>query len=65
MIDNSGDFHSAPKYARSFSVNPTLSTSSLQEIPSLQEVAAKIFVWPTYGKLSFDLWNHFIRRDAV
>ncbi|XP_051763717.1 heat shock factor protein [Ctenopharyngodon idella] len=38
MIDNSGDFHSAPKYARSFSVNPTLSTSSLQEIPSLQEL---------------------------
>ncbi|XP_059394957.1 heat shock factor protein [Carassius carassius] len=38
MINNSGEFQSAPKYARSFSVNPTLTTSSLQEIPSLQEL---------------------------
>lgn len=38
MIDNSEEFQSAPKYARSFSVNPTLTTSPLQEIPSLQEL---------------------------
>ncbi|KAG1970404.1 heat shock factor protein isoform X2 [Pimephales promelas] len=38
MIDNSVEFQSAPKYARSFSVNPTQSTSSLQEIPSLQKL---------------------------
>ncbi|XP_016401910.1 uncharacterized protein LOC107734455 [Sinocyclocheilus rhinocerous] len=40
MIDNSGEFQSAPKYARSFSVNPTLTTSppTREEIPSLQEL---------------------------
>ncbi|XP_056127508.1 heat shock factor protein isoform X1 [Rhinichthys klamathensis goyatoka] len=38
MIDNSVEFQSAPKYARSFSVNPTQSTSSLQEIPTLQKL---------------------------
>ncbi|XP_018957886.2 heat shock factor protein 1 [Cyprinus carpio] len=38
MINNSGEFQSAPKYARSFSVSPTLTTSPLQEIPSLQEL---------------------------
>ncbi|XP_016338507.1 heat shock factor protein isoform X2 [Sinocyclocheilus anshuiensis] len=38
MINNSGEFQSAPKYARSFSVNPTLTTSPLQEIPSMQEL---------------------------
>lgn len=38
MIDNSGEFHSAPKYARSFGVNSTLTTSCLQENPSLQEL---------------------------
>ncbi|XP_043106436.1 heat shock factor protein [Puntigrus tetrazona] len=38
MIDHSGDFQSAPKYARSFGVNATHTTSPLQEIPSLQEL---------------------------
>ncbi|RXN04307.1 heat shock factor 1-like protein [Labeo rohita] len=38
MIDNTGEFQSAPKYARSFSMNPILTTSPLQEIPSLQEL---------------------------
>ncbi|XP_051971419.1 heat shock factor protein [Xyrauchen texanus] len=38
MIDNSGEFQSAPKYARSFNVNSNLNASSLQEIPSLQEL---------------------------
>ncbi|XP_073685950.1 heat shock factor protein [Garra rufa] len=38
MIDNTGEFQSAPKYARSFSVNPTLTTSPPQEVPSLQEL---------------------------
>lgn len=37
MIDSSVEFQSAQKYARSFSVNHTQSTSSLQEIPLLQE----------------------------
>lgn len=45
MIDSYGEFQSAPKYARSFSVNPNLTTSPLQEIPSLQEVHAKIFMF--------------------
>ncbi|XP_077098419.1 heat shock factor protein isoform X2 [Siphateles boraxobius] len=44
MIDNSVEFQSAPKYARSFSVNPTQSTSSLQEIPSLQEEVTPLWV---------------------
>ncbi|XP_016394573.1 heat shock factor protein 1 [Sinocyclocheilus rhinocerous] len=38
MINNSGEFQSAPKYARSFSVNPTLTTSPLREIPSMEEL---------------------------
>ncbi|XDV54401.1 hypothetical protein PO909_022697 [Leuciscus waleckii] len=44
MIDNSVEFQSAPKYARSFSVNHTQSTSSLQEIPSLQEEVTPLWV---------------------
>ncbi|KAK7125652.1 hypothetical protein R3I93_021126 [Phoxinus phoxinus] len=44
MIDNSDEFQSAPKYARSFSVNPTQSTSSLQKIPSLQEEVTPLWV---------------------
>ncbi|KAK2871023.1 hypothetical protein Q8A67_023550 [Cirrhinus molitorella] len=38
MIDNTGEFHSAPKYARSFGVSPTLTTSPLQEVPLFQEL---------------------------
>ncbi|KAI7793761.1 putative heat shock factor protein 1-like, partial [Triplophysa rosa] len=55
MIDKPGEFQSAPKYSRSFSVNSTHSTSSLHEIPSLQELDVSPADVYTNGRVISDI----------
>lgn len=58
MIDKSADFQSAQKYARSFSVNPTRTTSPFQEIPSLQELDVSPVDVYSNGMIISDITQH-------